>query len=496
MSPRAAFVVIPAFLAVYGWAGLSHAAENDDMLRWIPQSTNSVAIVRVKQLLESPLGRKEKWSQQQRDGYAAGVTSTPPGVEEIVRATEVRTAGAAAATTFTVYRTAQENMVRTIARRDQATIDKVGDNLAVRSARGPYFVQLGPKVMGAVEPADRQVLSRWVRDGLKAPPVPSDSFLSRAVRADEADQVIVAVDLSEMLDPETVAQWIKSLPKQNQFGNVNELAGLFASIRGMRMSVKVTDKVACQLQLSFGQPVGPNGTGVELCVMAWLDEVGGRIDQFNAPEVTVKGNTVTLQSPLDQEGFRRLISLIRSPHDDFEHEAPAVGSNKPADGIASRRYFQAISQYLDNLDRQNRKASDYNRTALWHDNFANKVDELSLTGVDADLAAWGKSVSDNLRALANSLRGTPVEIDKLDRKIRVHSQMNMYRYASTPYADLYRPGTVNLQTNLGDVRAAQAEAVENGNDKRDEIWQMLYDDRAAIEKKMEDRYKIGFAKPK
>jgi hypothetical protein len=496
MSPRATSVVIPAFLAICGWAGLSYAAENDDMLRWIPQATNSVAIVRVKQLLESPLGRKEKWSQQQRDGYAAGVTSTPPGVEEIVRATEVRTAGAAAATTFTVYRTIQESMVRSIARRDSATIDKVGDTVAVRSARGPYFVQLAPKLMGAVEPADRQVLSRWIRDGLKAPPVPSDSFLHKAVRADEADQVIVAVDLSDMLDPESVAQWIKSLPKQNQFGNVNELAGLFASIRGIRMSVKVTDKVACQLQLSFGQPVGPNGPGVEQCVMAWLDEVGGRIDQFNAPEVTAKGNTVTLQSPLDQEGFRRLISLIRSPHDDFEHESPAVGTNKPADGIASRRYFQAVSQYLENLDRQNRKASDYNRTALWHENFANKVDEQSLAGVDADLAAWGKSVSDNLRALANSLRGTPVEINKLDRKVRVHTQMNMYRYASTPYADLYRPGTVNINSNLSDVRAAQAEAVEDGNDKRDEIWQMLYDDKAAIEKKMEDRYKIGFAKPK
>jgi hypothetical protein len=357
-------------------------------------------------------------------------------------------------------------------------------------------VQLAGKLMGAVEPADRQVLSRWVRDALKAPPAASDNFLQQAVRSDEADQVIVAVDMTDMLDPESVAQWIKSHPKQNQFGNADELAGLFASIRGIRMSVKVTDKIACQLQLAFGQPIGRNGPGVEACVMAWLDEVGGRIDQFNAPEVTVKGNVITLVSPLDQEGFRRLISLIRSPHDDFEHESPAVGTNKPADGIASRRYYQAVSQYLDNLDKQNRKANDYNRTALWHDNFANKVDELSLAGVDADLAAWGKSVSNNLRALANSLRGTPVEIDKLNRQIRVHSQMNMYRYASTPYADLYRPGTVNLQTNLGDVRAAQDQAVADGNDKRDEIWQMLYDDRAAIERKMEERYKIGFIKPK
>lgn len=466
------------------------------MLRWIPQATNSVAVVRVQKLLQSPLGRKEKWTQQQRDGYAAGVTSTPPGVEEIVRATEVRTAGAESAATYTVYRTTQENMVRVIAHRDQATIDKVGDLLAVRSARGPYFVQLAPKLMGAVEPADRQVLSRWVRDIAKAPPTPSDDFLKKAVTADEEDQVIVAVDMTDMLDPQSVAQWMSSHPKPNEFGNINDLAGLFATIRGVRLSVKVTNAVTCQLQLTFGAPVGPNGPGVEKCVLAWLDEIGGRIDQFNAPEVTVKGGTVTLQTPLDQEGFRRVISLIRSPHDDFAHEAPAVGSNKPADGIASRHYFQSVSQCLDNLDRQNRKASDYNRTAMWHDNFANKVDDLPLAGVDADLAAWGKSVSENLRALANSLRGTPVEVDKLDRKIRVHTQMNMYRYASTPYANLYRPGTVNINSNLSDVRAAQAEAVAEGSDKRDEIWQMLYDDRAAIEKKMEDRYKIGFAKPK
>ncbi len=494
MLHRVSLAVGTFFVLIGQIANPARAADTDDLIRWIPESANSVAIVRMKELLRSPHGMKQKWAIEHKDAYASGLASTPPGVDLVVRATEIRTAGADQAATYTLYRTSLDDMVRQIALRDKVQIDRVNELVAVRSLRGPYFAQLAPKLMGSVLPADRQVLSRWLKSSAKQPPPASDSFLYKALTTGDHDQVVIAVDVSEMFDANSIAQWIRSLPKSNELANVGGLSTLFASLHGIRLSVQVTDVVTSRLQLTFDEPVGLNAPGVEKCVLTWMAEVGARIEQFDAPDTTAKGNTVTLEVQIDDEGFRRIISLIQTPHADVTHLANTAGTDRPADGIASRIYFQAVNKLVDNLSRQNRKATEYNQTALWHENFARKIADLSVAGVDPDLAAWGKSVSDHLLALANSLRGTPIEVNKLERKVRVHTQMNAYRYASTPYADLYRPGTVNMTSNLGDVRAAQNEAILDGNDQRDQIWNMLAEDRAAIQKKMEEKYKIVFGK--
>ncbi|MBI3863223.1 MAG: hypothetical protein HY290_15135 [Planctomycetia bacterium] len=494
MSHRLSSVACFPLLVLGLSAPVARAADIDDLIQWIPTSANSLAIVRMKDLLQSPHGRKQKWTTEHKEAYASGLVSTPLGVDLAVRATEVRTAGADQAATYTLYRTSLNDMVRQIAHRDKVTIDRVNELVAVRSLRGPYFVQLAPMLMGSVLPSDRQVLSRWLKSSANQPPAAGDNFLIQAITNDEHDQIVIAVETSDMLDAESVAQWISSHPKTRETSNVSELSALFAGMRGIRLSVQVTDKIVSRLQLTFSRPVGSNAPGVEKCILMWLAEAGARIDQFDSPETTTKGNSVTLEVQIDDEGFRRIISLIQTPHADVSH-ANSNGSDRPADGIASRTYFQAVNKLVDNLSKQNRKATEYNQTALWHENFARKISSLSVAGVDPDLAAWGHSVSEHLLGLASSLRGTPVEVDKLDRKIRVQTQMNAYRYASTPYADLYRPGSVNVTSNLGDVRAAQNEAVLNGNDQRDQIWTMIYDDRTAIQKKMEDKYKIVFGKP-
>ena len=495
MLHRVAFLTLCLVGITFGLSGSAFAAESDDLLRWIPASSNSIAIVRVQKLLQSPHGRMQKWAQMHREMYTSGLISTPPGVEEIVRATEIRTAGAESAATFSLYRTTQEMAVRQIAERDGVPVDMIGELVAVRSLRGPYFVQLAPKLMGGVQPADRQVLSRWIRSAGKGPPAPGDNFLHLALTTDEHEQVVIAVDMSDMLDPASVASWIGSLPRSNGQVNVDELAVLFASIKGFRFSLDVTDKITSRLQLTFGRPVGPNGPGVEKCVLAWLDESGGRIEQLDAPVTTVKGNKVTMQTQIDEEGFRRVVSLIQAPHAEVGADLHVNLGEKGANGIATRNYFQAVNQLVDNLTKQNRKANDYNKTALWHDNFARKIEGLPVSGVDPDVVAWGNGVVDHLRALANSLRGVPVEVDKLDRKVRVHVQVRGYRYASTPYADLYRPGSYYADSNLPEVRAQQAEAVANMSDQRDEIWNMIYADRNAVAKTMEDKYKLPFVKP-
>ena len=492
---RRVTLTIGLFACFFSALSVARGAELDELSKWIPAASNSIAIVRVRSLLESPHGKRQKWAAEQREAYTAGLVSTPPGVELAVRATEVRTGGGEKPATYTLYRMLNDDQVRMLAMRDKVQVDKVQELVAFRSPRGPYFVQLTKKLVGSVIPADRQILSRWLRSSANPPPPAADSFLNQVLMSDDPDQVVIAVDLTDMIDFDSASQWIGSLPKSPELSDVRGLATLFSQCQGMRLSVYVDNTITCQLKLSFHRQVGSYAPGVEKIVLAWMAETGARIDQFDAPDTSSQGNTVTLKVAVDDEALRRVISLIQTPHSDTANH-PVEAATGPGEALPSRAYFQGVNKLVDNLARQNRKANDYNQTAVWHENFARKIGELPLTGVDPELAQWGKSVSDHLLALAQSLRGTPIEVNKLERKIRVHTSISAYRYASTPYADLYRPGWINASSNLSDVRGAQYEAIMDGNDKRDEIWNMIDEDRTNIQTKMEDKFKIPFGKDK
>src|SRR5437868_3736714 len=132
MSHRNPLIFWSLFVLLAQTPATARAADTDDLIQWIPSSANSIAIVRMHDLLQSPHGRKQKWATEQKDAYASGLVSTPPGVEFAIRATEIRTAGADQAATYTVYRTSNNDVVAQIGRRDKVQIDRVNDLVAVR----------------------------------------------------------------------------------------------------------------------------------------------------------------------------------------------------------------------------------------------------------------------------------------------------------------------------------------------------------------------------
>ncbi|MBW8529536.1 hypothetical protein K1T59_24425, partial [Salmonella enterica] len=84
----------------------------------------------------------------------------------------------------------------------------------------------------------------------------------------------------------------------------------------------------------------------------------------------------------------------------------AQPSGSRIDLAASRRYFNAVNQNVDDLQRAYSRAKNYSRTAQWHVNFAERIDHLPASGVDPALLEYGITVRERLLALAASLRGT------------------------------------------------------------------------------------------
>ena len=72
-------------------SGISCGAAEPDFLEWTPGSCNAVALIHMRKLVESPIGRKDKWGEKVRRAYAEGLLSAPPWVKEVVRATSFGT---------------------------------------------------------------------------------------------------------------------------------------------------------------------------------------------------------------------------------------------------------------------------------------------------------------------------------------------------------------------------------------------------------------------
>jgi hypothetical protein len=344
-----------------------------------------------------------------------------------------------------------------------------------------------------LQPANRQAASYWLQSAGQstAPSISSD--LVAALSADDKDQVVVAVDLKDMLNPRHLRNWIMGTPKLRNGGNVEALATLLAGLKMARLSVHVDDSIVARLRLDFDAPVGQNAPRVEQAVAQWLDDAGARPRTVAAAKAQVSGPSVTFEAPLDEVGLRRVLSLIRSPH--LPAKEAAAESHEP-NGVASTAYYNRVCGLLNALLSRNRNATEYERTALWHVQFARKIGGLSPTAVDPVLLRWGRDVSKELMALASSLRGQSVRLDDLERSIR-SDETTMYHWAGAgPYGEpLGFPVWVYSDNNLELVRAQQEAAVEKSAADRDAIWKMLRDETAAIAKQMEYKYHIKLKLP-
>ncbi|MFN7768405.1 MAG: hypothetical protein ACK5UC_14475, partial [Planctomycetaceae bacterium] len=103
-----------------------------------------------------------------------------------------------------------------------------------------------------------------------------------------------------------------------------------------------------------------------------------------------------------------------------------------------------------------------------------------------------------LRALAASLRGVAV-------KVRTAQGQLVVDYTVTPGqvggwgeggmwwgGATYTPSTWRATSNLEQVRQKQAEAIEQGSDQREQIWQAIEADRQTIRQKMMTAYGEDF----
>jgi hypothetical protein len=463
------------------------------LLEWTPGSCNAVALIHMRKLVESPIGRKEKWGEKVRRAYAEGLLSAPPWVKEVVRATSFGTAGTPI--TYSIYSMDQVSVIGDIAKHELASIEKITGQFAVLSPRGVYFVQLASGLVGTVQPPDRRAVSAWVRSHAAGKGTELAPYLQSALAHGDTASIVIAVDLTDMLNQERVRGWLATSPRLRALAKRDELAALVASIRGARISLTVTDTIDGRLRLDFDSPVGSQAEALKAVVLQWLEDAGAQMGVLAKAKATSAGKSLTFETALEERALQRILSLIRSPHLPGKGENENAADLKP-NAVASAAYYDSVCQLLKSLIRRNKGASDYDKTALWHETFARKIAELPTTGVDGELVNWGQGISDKLRGLAASLRGIPVEVNKLENSIRVNSTTYNRWYAnSAESGPLYFPDWIKTESNVDDVRARQADVIAQNADQREAIWTMMKEATAEVARRMQYTYGIKLKLP-
>jgi len=495
----------------------AHGQDVSDLIRYVPSDSNTIAVLRVKDLIQSPRGKKEGWADKHESEFLQGAATIPPWVPLFVRASYVRPGTQGGEWTVVLLPLPQGHDISQLATREGTEVQKIGDLPAVSSHRfSGYFVEFGGdagKVLGGIAPASRQDAARWVGDVAGTGKKPISDYLGTAV-SDAADQIVLAIDLADMLDPITVRNRIDQSAVIEQ--NSSRRAVLvvdFQSLQGARLAIRTNEETTAEIRLDFGRTIGSDGQQMRDLLVEFLNDAGAALDELAEAKVAVQGRSVTFTMPLSDESLRRVLSLITTPPPPSApgRQAPTPTAPTPTlavaqpEAVASRRYFNNVNRILDDLDRARARSSNYSRTAQWHFTFADKIDRLPTTGVDPDLLKYGSDVSAKLRAIGASLRGTAVQVNALNKTVVYNVEQTPVwqsgvdwwwggaRTAWGPYNyGMPQQVQTNVTSNLQEVRQRQAEIVQASEPERNQIWQMINDERNAVQREMIGRFGAEF----
>ena len=475
-----------------------------DLSKFLPAQSNTVSVVRVAEILQTPRAKKEGWAETAEHRFLTGESRIPPWVNTLVVGSLFRPGLQQEVWSTAVLQMPATVTMERIARLEETRVERLSGVRTVQAGRDALLVELAPRLMGVRSPAVRQEAIRWAQSAAAGRTGLMSDFLKRAVS--NRAHIVMAVDLRDMADTQGIRRYLEEsgLLPADAVARVN-LPQLLTSLQGVAFFATIGTETTAQVMIEFDDAIGSLAEPVAAVFHRLIDDAQISLDEFPTAELSSKTRSVTLSMKLSDESLRRVMSLITSTspparsNDESIPSVPLPPEARPSrvgvELTASKRYFQTVAQAIDDLARVNRKASDYARTATWHENFAKRIDQLPTSGVDQELPEFGQRVSERLRALAASLRGTAVSVNA-EQQTLVYNYNYDPGWAAASYwgAVGYRAPTVKFDSNLEDVRNRQADAVIKGSQQRIQIWNFITNDRAATEKLMREKHGDDFFK--
>lgn len=473
------------------------AADVQGLAAYLPNDINAVSVVRVDEMLKSPRAIREGWEGSSDVSFINGTGGIPSWVDTLVVGFFVRTASAEEVWATGVAGTSKDVTLESLAKSTNSPIVQIAGTPSISGHGNSLVLQLAPGVLGVRRPAVRQEAVRWIQDISEKRTGIQSAFLKEAIT--EPGHIVFAINLEHAFDRDQVLSHLQTgIGSRLATTQKEQVAALIAGLKDITLSITIDEVTSVQVLFEFSDEVGDYANVVKDIFGEVLNYQGAAIEDFENGVMFPNGKYATLKTTFSDDSLSRVMSMITTSPSYSNPSGMVAKAGAPAspNGLEeSRRYYQAIDKMLTDLERSGRRSNNASRTAMWHESYARKIDDLPIQNVDPALIEFGARTASKLRALSRSLQGQVLAINAEQGTLTYDAQFNPGWASVNFWGGVgYSEPTFRIQSNLQQVRERQAAAIRQGSDQRIEIWGMLTDDRARILREMQQKFGPDFLK--
>lgn len=475
----------------------SAQAQFDSLAAKIPGSANAIVLLDAKNLLASPIAEKEGWKEKYEQAFASGLVTIAPDTQHMVLAAQMDYQTMRPLWEVVVADYTTEHTIAEIARQTGGSLDQIGGLEAVALSDDSYCLQLAPMRLGVMAPANRQTVSRWIRDVNTQTEPKLSPYLMGTLTASRTSQVVVAFDLEDAVPVSIIrSRMAASSTLTGKMVDIDAAAKALASIRGLVLEMAVTEGSFGRLLVHFNDDASILAPYAKPMLLEVLGNLGLMIDDIEGWTVTTEANRFTLHGSLSGAGRKRILTLIDHP------TAALVASNKERNqaqsqmpeqsrvALATQQYFKAITSMRDDLRNQASTSKTLGQNAMWIDNWARRIDRLPILNVDPEMLSYGRYLTTRMRDSSAALKG--IGINTAAEQAQVYQQYNVQ---GEGYGGFWGGGyNYNVQWNnvAGQRRAISAEERAKGATTARSIAAEIDDQTNKIRQAMTQKYQINF----
>ncbi len=367
-------------------------------------------------------------------------------------------------------------------------VDTIEGKSVVWAPGQTYFVPGKSNQLGMLRPADRSLLSQWLREGVH---FNGTDFLNRRAKPpEEFLSVMLAVELKDAFSPVPLAakladyQALKAQPPKS-------VANILASIQGVSIIVGRNGLGECIVSAEFAKSPASLKLIAGDLLAELLSRNGTAAPEVRTWKVSVEGHSLSFKGPITEATLSGLISIF-SLQDKAAH---AASTNLTSSVSQEQQAAYRTKSYFDDVNaivERTRKYSAQTTGALakWNDQRARQIDEMGTLKVDPDMVQYGSNVASLLRGNALNIRKGNI----VAGKERAEEGGSNDSYGGGYYGGGYYGNGYGSNTNsvVDQQRVISARARGNAYANYRETLNQIDQLTAAMRREMTDKYQIQF----
>jgi hypothetical protein len=400
-------------------------AQFEELAAKVPSTANAIVLLDAQKLMASKLAQTEGWKDKYEQAFAMGLVSISPHTERMILAAQIDVAHVTPLWELAVADFDLDRSVVDIAKATKGALDNVNGLPAVVLSDNSYCVHLKEKQLGVYAPANRQSVSRWLRETSSRSEPGLSPYLRGTFTAVKTSQIVIAFDLEDSIPVEIVRERLGSSEVlAGKSVDLEAAAKALAGIRGVVLEVAVTDGAFGRAMVHFSQDASVLAPFAKPLLLEVLGNQGAMIDDIADWKVTTEPERFTFTGPLSLSGRKRVLSLIDHPTAALiasdSSRVPAGQSESSKAAYATAQYFKSIQTIRDDVREQAKDAKTFGQNAMWLDNWARRIDRLPILDVDPEMLAYGRYVTTRMRDASAALKG--IGINSAARQAQVYQQ--------------------------------------------------------------------------